>query len=175
MCPLCKAIEYKIVFSGTGIANGSIVKCVYCSHLYTKNEAKTQDDVYDSGTYQLVDSRKSIFARILSWENNNILRKINRLSNRKGQFLDFGSGKGKFAAAAAKNDWKVKCIETSATRAAFAKEVYHLDVSTAIYSHGKIFDGNFDVITMFHVLEHLEDPKAILNELVQHNLSENGF
>ncbi len=175
MCPLCKAIEYQTVFSETGLATASVVKCVFCSHLYTKNEKKVQDDIYDKGTYQLVDSRKSIFARILSWENSNILKKINRLSIQKRQLLDFGSGKGKFAAAAVRSGWKVKCIETSVSRAAFAKEVYRLDVSETVYSQGKVFDGNFDVITLFHVLEHLEDPKKTLDELIKHNLSEHGL
>jgi SAM-dependent methyltransferase len=175
MCPLCKALQYKTVFSETGIATTSIVKCICCSHLYTKNEKDTGHDIYDNGTYQLVDSRKSIFSRILSWENNNILKKINRLTVSKDQLLDFGCGKGKFAAAAAKNGWKVKGIETSATRAAYAKEIYQLAVSTALYSQGKIFDGNFNVITLFHVLEHLEEPKTILNELTQHNLLKNGI
>jgi 2-polyprenyl-3-methyl-5-hydroxy-6-metoxy-1,4-benzoquinol methylase len=42
--------------------------------------------------------------------------------------------------------------------------------------HGGLVDGGlFDAITLFHVLEHLRNPKAVMEELVKSNLKDGGL
>jgi len=89
--------------------------------------------------------------------------------------LDFGGGKGKFGFLAQNNGWLVRCVETSPERAAYAKSVYGLQVSTEVFTEGQIFESRFKLISLLHVLEHLQDPISLLDELTRANLEESGI
>jgi SAM-dependent methyltransferase len=79
-----------------------------------------------------------------------------------GRILDLGSGPGFFLSALS-NDWEKYGIEVSKTAAAYAEQ------------YGTIFVGKlpeadyetafFDVVMMYHVIEHLEDPIAYIKEV----------
>lgn len=80
----------------------------------------------------------------------------------KKTILDVGCASGAFLAEAEHDGWKTKGIELSEDAVGRAKSEYHLDVM-----QGDIFDerleaGAFDVVTMWHVLEHTIDPMEVL-------------
>lgn len=85
---------------------------------------------------------------------------INKLQP-KGSLLDIGAGTGDFLAAATSNGWKVSGAEPSekARRIASAKAIHLTDSTESFASH------SFDVITMWHVLEHVYDPQTQIREL----------
>lgn len=175
-CPLCGTEQYKVIYGHLHYPGASLVKCDHCSHIYTRLKLDTENkNLYSEGAYELVDTRNSIYDKILSWEYGRVIRVINRLMPRKGRLLDFGCGKGKWGSIAKKMGWQVNGIETAVERAAYAKNIYGLDVSTAVYSEGKIFPYDFEVITLFHVIEHLEHPQVLLDELIKNNLSKDGL
>ena len=66
-----------------------------------------------------------------------------------------GTGTGYFADAMQRRGWQVEAVEKSAQARAFAKEHFNLDVKphTALKDFAP---GSFDVITLWHVMEHLE-------------------
>jgi hypothetical protein len=45
------------------------------------------------------------------------------------------------------------------------REIYGLDVSSDFFTSGQIFGMRFNLIALFHVLEHLPEPTALLAEL----------
>lgn len=178
ICPLCKADSYTAIHKHPGASPGaSIVKCNQCLHVYTLvNSDSEPGKLYSDGVYKLIENRDSIFDKILNWEFKRVIKRINRIKPSKGNLLDFGCGKGKFASLASHFGWKVKCTETAPERAEYAKKMYGLDVNTDFYATGKIFNSeSFDAITLFHVLEHLPDPKNLLGELIKHNLAKDGL
>ena len=72
-----------------------------------------------------------------------------------GRLLDIGTGTGYFADIMKRCGWQVEAIEKNAHARAFAKEHFGLEVKpdTAL----KNFEpDSFDVITLWHVMEHLE-------------------
>lgn len=80
-----------------------------------------------------------------------------------GSLLDVGAGIGQFLAVARGSYGEVYGTEVSSTAIEIAQQKYGLDLF-----HGTIEDldlGNraFDNITLFHVLEHVPDPRAVLN------------
>lgn len=176
-CPLCHIKNYTIVYKNLPqYSEASIVKCNHCFHIYTLlNHEPEADKLYNDKVYKVIDNRDSLFDKILSWEYNRVIKKMNVLKPSKGSLLDFGSGKGKFGSLAKKNGWQVKCVETSRERAEFAKKNYELDVNSEYYSTGKIFNTDFDALTLFHVLEHLPSPKILLNELIKCNLKKDAL
>ncbi|HEU5164337.1 MAG TPA: class I SAM-dependent methyltransferase [Chitinophagaceae bacterium] len=176
-CPLCGAEEHIVVYKKVShITSADIVKCDKCGHYYSffKKDIEA-DKLYNDEVYKIVENRNSVFDKILTKEYGKVIRKIISFKPQKGYLMDFGSGKGKFGSLAKENGWLVKCVETSLERAAYAKEVYGLDVNTEFYSTGNIFNTHFDVLTLLHVLEHLPRPKPLLKELITQNLKRDAL
>jgi len=176
-CPLCGANNYTVIYEHLEqYPAASIVKCKHCLHIYTLlNDDLESDKFYNDKVYKVVENRNTIFDKILSWEYKRVIKRIYSFKPSKGSLLDFGCGKGKFTNLAQNKGWQVKCVETAPERAAYAKKIYGLDVSINFYTTGKIFNNVFDVLTLFHVLEHLPNPKILLNELIKHNLAKKGL
>ena len=175
-CPLCNTETKTIVYDQLQLAGAFIVKCDQCTHIYTlQNNQIETDELYSTEVYKIVENRHSLFDKILNWEYGKVVKTINRLKPQKGFLLDFGCGKGKFGSIAKSKGWQVKCIETALERALYAKNIYGLDVDTRPYLTGKLFTNDFDVLTLFHVLEHLPAPKTSLTELIKHNLKKDAL
>lgn len=176
-CPICQGTTYSYLFRQLPqCEQASVVTCGRCAHLYTLVEGVLDiGQLYDDEVYRVVDNRNSIFDKVLDWEYGRFLRQLRRLRPHRGDLLDFGCGKGKLGWLAQREGWNVKCVETAPQRAAYARDVYHLDVDSRFYERGRIFDTQFDVITLFHVLEHLPYPHALLHELVSSNLRPDGI
>jgi len=85
------------------------------------------------------------------------------LGGRCGRLLDVGSGPGLFLAMGRARGWQVKGIEPSAQASAYSKEVLGLDVESTFLDHESAARlGQFDVVNLSEVLEHLPDPAEML-------------
>jgi 2-polyprenyl-3-methyl-5-hydroxy-6-metoxy-1,4-benzoquinol methylase len=89
------------------------------------------------------------------------LNLINRLNPEKGSLLDIGAGTGDFLIVAKNNNWSTKGVEPSEKAKAIAlkKGVDFVNNTSELTSH------SFDVITMWHVLEHVPDLENQIKEL----------
>src|SRR5258706_8732715 len=175
-CPLCGAENYTTIYKHLQYPGTSLVKCAHCLHIYTLTSHSFENEkLYNDEVYKVIENRDSIFDKILNREYKRVIKKINSFKPGKGALLDFGCGKGKFGSLAKDNRWQVKGVETAVERAAYAKEIYGLDVDTNFFIAGKIFVTDFDVLTLFHVVEHLPNPKELLNELIRQNVKKDGL
>jgi 2-polyprenyl-3-methyl-5-hydroxy-6-metoxy-1,4-benzoquinol methylase len=97
-------------------------------------------------------------------------RKIvaNETSERK--LLDVGCGTGNFLEHMKNHGWQTTGIEPSESAAAKSREKKIGVIHKSIYELG---EQKFDVITLWHVLEHLHEPQQKLETLKNH-LTENG-
>lgn len=169
-CPICK------FSSSTFQKNQSIIQCQNCGNRWTFiAEEVNGDSLYSDEVYSVVDNRNSIFERIIFSEAKKVLHIAQKLNPKAQSLLDFGSGKGQFLAVAKSLGWKGLGVETAKERAAFAKEKYEVEVHTELYQGGKIGKGNFDLITLNHVLEHLPEPLELVETLSEANLEANGM
>lgn len=120
---------------------------------------------YESEDYiSHTDGKRSIFEKVYHAVKGIALRKklklINSLSN-KGALLDIGAGTGDFLSVAKKDNWNVTGIEpnSKAKSIAIQKGVsFADDLST-------LENNSFDVITMWHVLEHVPNLEENISEL----------
>lgn len=84
----------------------------------------------------------------------------------KGRLLDIGCGVGDFLNQIQKQDWEVMGIEPSEDAKSIAKNrLGFCPLSPSDYS--SLEDHSFDVITMWHVLEHVDDLKSQTKELTR--------
>ena len=91
-------------------------------------------------------------------------RRLRRLKAKKkaGSLLDVGSGIGQFLSLARSFYSGVYGTEVSTTAIQIAKEKYHLDLFAGTLENPALQGKVFDNITLFHVLEHVPDPRSVL-------------
>lgn len=96
-------------------------------------------------------------------------RHVKQFVNGQIRLLDFGAGAGSFVRAALDQGWDATGVEQSSSGRARAKEFYKVNLLDRLEDAGR-----FDVITMWDVIEHVRDPKAIVKMLTEH-LTDDGF
>jgi 2-polyprenyl-3-methyl-5-hydroxy-6-metoxy-1,4-benzoquinol methylase len=121
---------------------------------------------YESEDYiSHTDGKRTLFEKTYQYiKNYSLKKKINLIVSfhpEKGNILDIGTGTGDFLVMAKHNGWKTSGIEpsTKAKNIAIAKGVSFQE------NIEKIKDQQFDVITMWHVLEHVPNIKQEIKEL----------
>lgn len=120
---------------------------------------------YESEDYiSHTDGKRSLFERLYHLIKgialNNKLKLINAKSE-KGKLLDIGAGTGDFLVVAQKDGWQTTGIEPSekAKSIAINKGVNFAANLSELENH------SFDVITMWHVLEHVPNLNEYIAEL----------
>lgn len=79
--------------------------------------------------------------------------------------LDVGSGGGEFAYLLQSLGHDVRGVEPNRGYAGYAQAQYGLDVALGFIDDVELDVGTYDLITIWHVLEHTEHPGAVLRKL----------
>jgi len=121
---------------------------------------------YESDDYiSHTDGKRSLFEKLYHTVKQKALRDkialVQQFQPTKGELLDIGAGTGDFLVVAKTAGWNITGIEpsTQAKKLAQSKGVTLADDLASIPDHSK------DVITMWHVLEHVPDVQAQIAEL----------
>jgi 2-polyprenyl-3-methyl-5-hydroxy-6-metoxy-1,4-benzoquinol methylase len=99
------------------------------------------------------------------------LKLINSFPSNEKRLLDVGCGTGDFLKISQKNNWKVFGIEPNEK----ARQIANQKTDNSVFGIEQLFKFNansFDVITLWHVLEHLprlEEHLSILHKLLKPN------
>jgi len=140
-----------------------ILKCLNCDFVYVNPippkgllEKAYSDEYYEPW---LGNQRRK---RIKMWESR--FKTLNNFSVRKGNLLDIGCGEGLFLEIAKRNGWHVTGTEISSFAVKYGREKHGLDIYQGEITDIGFPDKVFDVITMWHVLEHTTNPVAVLKE-----------
>lgn len=178
-CNLCGSSEYEIIHKGLKdekvdltkkyasssniIGNEQIVKCKNCGLKYV-NPRLTEKEIvsgYSEGSDELFISQAK--GRELTFKKS--LKLIEKYSP-KGKVLDIGTAGGSFLKVAKENGWQVEGIEPNKWLCDWAFKNYGIKIKQGILfdKKNKFSDNEFDVITLWDVLEHVTDPKKTLQE-----------
>jgi SAM-dependent methyltransferase len=85
---------------------------------------------------------------------------------RNGRLLDVGCASGVFLNHFRQQPgWNVFGVEINPEAAAYARNQYHLNVTTGTVEQASFPEGHFDAVTLWDVLEHFHDPVASLREI----------
>ena len=123
-------------------------------------------EYYESADYiSHTDSKRSLFEKAYHFVKGialkNKLNLINSLQPNKGKILDIGAGTGEFLSVAKQNGWKTTGVEPSDK----AKQIAINKGVSFVEAIAQLEDRSFDVITMWHVLEHVPDLDLQIKEL----------
>jgi len=183
-CPVCGSADIKNVFvakdhtvSGQTFA---IMECASCSLRFTQDVPDTDSiaPYYKAEEYiSHTDTSKGLINRIYKGVRKRTLRKKRQLINRytgmlKGTLLDVGSGTGSFVNEMKQHGWKTTGLEPDDGAREVAKQQYRiaLEDTSAFY---QLKRDSFDAITLWHVLEHVHDLSAYMQQL-KNVLNEKG-
>lgn len=119
------------------------------------------------------DAKKTLLDKVYQKVRNYTLQKklqlINSFNSEQKTLLDIGAGTGDFLATCLHNNWKVFGVEPNLEARNIAKEKnVFLQERIDFFTENK-----FDVITLWHVLEHVENLEEYIHKL-KSLLKENG-
>lgn len=135
---------------------------------------KNISDYYKSEDYiSHTDSKKSLFDKVYQAVKNITLKRklklINSFNTKSKKVLDVGAGTGDFLKVCKMNSWEIFGSEPdSGARNIAAKKGVNLEKDLS-----KFQNQQFDVITLWHVLEHVENLQEYITTL-KSLLTENG-
>lgn len=92
-------------------------------------------------------------------------RTVALLAQPPARVLDCGAGGGEFAYLLASRGYRLTGIEPNDGYREFARAEYGIDLRPGTLDDASFAAGEFDLITIFHALEHFRDPRAGLAKL----------
>ena len=121
---------------------------------------------YESEDYiSHTDNKRSLFEKLYHFIKSialkNKLNLINSLQPHKGKILDIGAGTGEFLSVAKNDGWQIIGVEPNDKAKAIAKNKGVLFMEHT----GDLESNSFDVISMWHVLEHVPNLDSQIKEL----------
>jgi len=140
------------------------------THPHPKDVSKYyESDNYISHTDQTTSTADQLYQWIKKLNIKTKLSLVNHVSPRKRKLLDVGAGTGDFLLYANNHGWKVSGVEPN-------PNAYRLGVKKGLQLKVELTElknEKFDVITLWHVLEHLPQLKENIQMLCG-MLEENG-
>lgn len=183
-CPVCGGTHLERTLTCIDhYASGEafhLCRCSRCGFILTQDfpVAAEIGRYYETPDYiSHSDTRRGAMNTLYHWVRGYMLKRKVRLVARAahcktGRLLDIGTGTGYFADTMRRVGWQVEAIEKNDRARAFAKERFNLDVKpdTALE---QLAPDSLDVITLWHVMEHLE-PLNQVWETLHSLLTEKG-
>ena len=133
---------------------------------FPQPEVEELSKYYESEAYiSHTDSKKGLldflYQRVKRYSINKKVSLINKLNVGSGSLLDVGAGTGDFLKVAQDKGWKISGIEPSEKAREIAKEK-NIQLKESIE---EFVDEKFDVVTLWHVLEHLPNLDASIQKI----------
>lgn len=147
-----------------------ICECLNCGLSYTMprpNKEKIGEYYKSEEYYSHQENKKGFIPRLYeSVKKINLKHKYNLATQglNVGKMLDIGCGVGDFLHTAEEHGWTCTGVEPSEDAKAIAKTKTKANIINS-EDMEKIPDATFDLITMWHVLEHVDDLKWQIEQL----------
>lgn len=180
-CLLCGISARKEVYSFPD--ETSIVQCQECGFVYTspRLDAEGRKNIYStdyfsasSGTGIGIDyiENAAVFENDAK-ERFGIIKKY-LPAGKRANVLELGSAAGFFIKEVASRGHEAVGIEISAGMASYAKDILHVNCFQGQLEDVPLKDNHYDIVAMWHVLEHLETPVETLKKLHM-KMTENSY
>lgn len=126
---------------------------------------RAPEALHEAGAYRPGTPRLYTPARpVLSLFDRRRLALVRALGPPPAQLLDAGAGRGRFVLAAGRAGYDAVGIEPSQRGAQAAAEL-GVRVTRASIETARVDPASIDVVTLWHVLEHLDDPASALSTI----------
>ncbi|MBN2057341.1 MAG: class I SAM-dependent methyltransferase [Candidatus Saganbacteria bacterium] len=172
-CNLCSSGEFSLIKDSLrdDKERFKVYQCSQCGHIQLLPKPTEEDDkafydknLQDKNRNKQIDLEK--LQQNQRYDTDRHVELIRSLAAKDKSILDIGAGYGFFVSALIKSGFKkAKGLEISSER----RELALGQAPGAILGHdvkeGPEVIGRYDVVTLFHVLEHVADPIAFLKDI----------
>jgi len=163
-CNACGDSATQTLFDNQDYISGerfAILRCVGCGLVRTDFTEQDTSRYYDPAYYGVEGRRFPMVAEwAIGWFRRRRVGFVRRQHPQAGRVLDIGCGRGLMLAALARLGWDVVGTEVSATLSKQAFPIHQTaDIRTCAFAA-----QSFDVVMLWHVLEHLPQPIDTLRE-----------
>jgi 2-polyprenyl-3-methyl-5-hydroxy-6-metoxy-1,4-benzoquinol methylase len=152
--------------------NVNVVRCRHCGLIFTE-KMQQHDDLIKHYSDEYFEPYLKTEAIHLKKRFRKRIEEIKCLAF-PGLLLDVGCGAGFFLKLASQTGYAVKGVEISPYAVDYTRHNLGLSVFMGELGDVDFAPESFDIITLWHVLEHVRDPKAFLAQ-VNHLLKEKGL
>lgn len=185
-CPVCSGVRFNVLRNASypvGLTQNEILKsyhsssdqalmdqlveCETCNLIYLNPRMKesfileSYSSAVDPVFFAQNEHRIATFLRVLK----KIVKMNNVTPSKDNQVLDIGCAGGAFPKAASDLGFKVIGIEPSKWLVEKGKEHYGLDLRAGTLQDHQFANGQFKMITLWDVIEHLTKPSETLIEI----------
>ncbi|MCP4458147.1 MAG: class I SAM-dependent methyltransferase [Cytophagales bacterium] len=179
-CPSCghPKFENYLICTDHSVSGESfaLVKCAKCELIFTnprpvreKLSSYYQSDEYISHTNQANNLVNWIYTLV---RGKTLMNKLKLISQKyvNGKLLDFGCGTGHFIRYSEQHGWTVTGLEPNKQ----ARKLATTNLNGAVYKKISEIKESFDIITAWHVIEHVPNLNETIKELSK-RLNHKGF
>jgi 2-polyprenyl-3-methyl-5-hydroxy-6-metoxy-1,4-benzoquinol methylase len=177
VCPICQSDEHKrfLTVSDYNVSRETfhIVECKVCAFKFTNPRPSENqiDKYYESDNYiSHTDTSEGLINKLYKIVRQITLKQkrslINSFKVESKTILDIGCGTGAFLNVMAQDGWKCVGIEPNKN----ARDKATLKFNIKAFDEASLVQGlgQFDVITLWHVLEHVHDLQKRILEIKLH-------
>lgn len=181
-CPVCKTASFQnfIICKDHTVSDESfaLTTCDNCGFVFTnpRPDASVIDRYYQSENYishsnQTRSITDGMYKLVRLFTLRSKLKILNGLGTQK-TLMDYGCGTGDFLEHCQSNGWTVTGVEPSEK----ARNISLNKIPTGIVADISQFSkqDSFDIITLWHVLEHVHDLNSLIKSLKE-KLNKNGY
>lgn len=180
-CPMCENDKLRQIhickdYTTSGEEFG-VAECENCKFSFTNPRPKEENigKYYESEKYISHSNTKkglvnSLYQAVRKRTLQQKLDLINSLNSKPGKLLDVGCGTGHFLATCKNAGWEVNGIEPGMDHISYPEDIMKQVQPNLLQTE---FSTKFDVITLWHVLEHIYPLHETMTKL-KNLLTENG-
>jgi 2-polyprenyl-3-methyl-5-hydroxy-6-metoxy-1,4-benzoquinol methylase len=175
-CPLCKSgniLNHSLVKDyAVSQKEFTLCRCGDCELLFTNPRPKEEEigPYYDFKEYYSHEDKVQNFTQWVYQKirNYSIRKKVDLIFglSKGGSLLDYGCGTGEFLQEAQRQKWTVRGIEPSEKARGQALRKLPNQVVPTLNELPE--EESYDVVTLFHVLEHIHSLRKTLKSIVNH-------
>ena len=171
VCNLCGASDARVLFRKDST---DFMQCRQCGlewvhplpdmdrmrELYSSPKYYNTDNISQYGYSEYVRN-KHLYVNLFNRRLDELLQYTD---GKRGQLLDVGCATGTLLELARLRGWDVHGVDVSEYATSIARDYYRLDVVTGELADAGYGDGQFDVVVMDDLIEHVADPAALVRE-----------
>jgi 2-polyprenyl-3-methyl-5-hydroxy-6-metoxy-1,4-benzoquinol methylase len=176
VCPLCGGSDHLLLWSHepARYIEGRVVRCNRCKTMFKIPSALSKPIGEYYTTRASAEAHELDDEEYATTEFAVILDRLSAgLGHRRGRLLDLGCGAGQFMQMAQSAGFAVTGIEINETVAARARQRTGAKVFTTNLESEGIPGADYNVVAMLDVIEHVQDPLALLR-CVRESLARDG-
>ena len=168
-CPACGSNDCRTFDLGEGKLLKKCQRCETVSALEYAAPEEIYTDGYFFGESEWgvgFDVRHPVFQEFLAGVANRRFDLIEGVTGGPGSILDVGSGTGEVLLAGQKRGWSVQGVEPEQSGAQVALD-RGVPVEVAMLEESGLPERSWDVVSAFHVLEHMTDSRSFIRMLAR--------